>query len=191
MITGNQRKMTTEPDNKPLAGDGPSTSDVPRHVYLGTSHQPNSMLEFSMSDLNDTLKRRFGVEIEFLFPTWENIQCIVNHGLPLWVDPSRIAVFGSTRQYNKNEDWKLTTDLSITNGDGTVGFEINSPILQGEAERQQLAQITNMLHHCGALIDKQCGLHVHIEIQPDFNQQQLKNLLKLQLNLEDSFDCPV
>ncbi len=137
-------------------------------------------------------KRQFGIEIEFLFPTWDDIERIVNQDNPeisLWVDPRGIAVFGSARQYNNKTDWKLTTESSVTNGDGTGGFEINSPILQGEAELQQLAQIINMLHHCGAIIDEQCGLHVHIEIKPDFNQRQLKNLLKLQLNLEDSFDC--
>jgi hypothetical protein len=48
-----------------------------------------------------------------------------------------------------------------------------------------------MLTEIGALVDSRCGLHMHIEVRPDFELPHFKNLLKLQLNLEDSFDCLV
>ncbi len=48
-----------------------------------------------------------------------------------------------------------------------------------------------MLNRCDALVDATCGLHVHFEIALDFDLVQFQNLIKLQLNLEDSFDCLV
>ena len=139
-----------------------------------------------------TSKRQFGVEIEFFFPTWEAIEAIAitssKLGLSLWIDPREIPDWGTSRPYNEVLDWKLTTDSSVTNDDCSVGFEMSSRILQGESSLSELALIIELLNKFNALIDDECGLHVHIEIRNDFEASQIKNILKLQLNLEDSFD---
>ncbi|HDN27047.1 MAG TPA: hypothetical protein ENG03_08140 [Thioploca sp.] len=137
-------------------------------------------------------KRQFGIEIEFLLPRWEELDPIAvtspKLGLSLWIDPQEIPDWGTERPYNEVSDWKLTTDSSVENGDGSVGFEINSRILQGESSLSELAIILEHLNKYNALVDEQCGLHVHIEIRNNFSETQIKNLLKLQLNLEDAFD---
>jgi hypothetical protein len=138
--------------------------------------------------------RNFGIEIEFLFPTEGEIERVINQGrVPVWVSPNEFPAWGSTYQYDLyGKEWKLTIDISVKNRDGTNGFEISSPILLGKEAFEQIAQVLNMLKETGALVDSRCGLHVHIGVRPDFVElPHLKNLLKLQLNLEDSFDCLV
>jgi hypothetical protein len=145
--------------------------------------------------LNDTPDRRFGVEIEFFCPTWREIERIINQGLSIWVNPRKIPAFGSRKR--RENEWQLTTAPSVKNLDGTTGFEINSPPLQGKDGFRQIDKILKLLKDSGALVDTTCGLHVHLEVkpdteaQPDFELQFFRNLLKLQLNLEDSLDCLV
>jgi hypothetical protein len=136
-----------------------------------------------MALLNDISKRPFGVEIEFFFPTSNEIERVVNQAkMPLWDQPNEIP---------DTEDWILTTESSVKNSDGSVGFEINSPHLQGEEGLRQISGIVDMLNDYGAMINENCGLHVHFEIEYDFDLLHFQNLFKLQLNLEDSFDCLV
>ncbi len=122
--------------------------------------------------------RRFGVEIEFLFPTGIKIEAVINQGrVPLWVSPSKFPAGGSSYQYDLyGKEWKLTTDRSVNNHEGTNGFEISSPILQGKEAFQQIAHVLNMLKETGALVDSRCGLHIHIEVRPDFKLPHFKNL---------------
>ncbi|HEC83861.1 MAG TPA: hypothetical protein ENI48_01250 [Thioploca sp.] len=128
--------------------------------------------------------------MEFFFPTGREIEGVINQGrVPLWVSPSKFPAGGSSYQYDLyGKEWKLTTDRSVKNHDGTNGFEISSPILQGKEAFEQIAHVLNMLKETGALVDSRCGLHIHIGVQPDLKLPHFKNLLKLQLNLEDSFD---
>jgi hypothetical protein len=159
--------------------------------HLGTSGYNKLNKEFKMSSDYFIPKRRFGIEVEFLFSTEREIERIVRQGFPIWVSPRKIPAFGSTNKFNRNTDWKLVTEPSVRNLDGTVGFEMNSPPLIGEDGLQQISHIIDMLNDCGAMIHDSCGLHVHYEIGFDFDFLHFQNLLKLQLNLEDCFDCLV
>ncbi|HDN27261.1 MAG TPA: hypothetical protein ENG03_09245 [Thioploca sp.] len=71
---------------------------------------------------NNNFTRKFGVEIEFLFPTGREIERVINQGrVPLWVSPSKIQACGSSHQYDQyGKEWKLTTDRSVNNQDGTI-----------------------------------------------------------------------
>ncbi len=67
-------------------------------------------------------KRRFGIEVEFLFPTWREIERVVSQGFPIWVSPNKIPDFASKSKFNRHHEWKLITDPSVRNLDGSVGF---------------------------------------------------------------------
>ena len=54
--------------------------------------------------------------------------------------------------------WKIVSDSSVRDG-----FEVVSPILEGEAGLEQLRVTAAALDDAGATADRSCGLHVHID----------------------------
>jgi len=94
--------------------------------------------------------RKFGVEIEFL-----------SDGVSLQSVSSAINAAGITcniEHYNHHTpiSWKLTTDASC-------GYELVSPILQGEDGLSQIEKVCSALKSAGAKVNKSCGLHVHVD----------------------------
>lgn len=80
--------------------------------------------------------------------------------------------------------WKITNDGSIR---GTNGFELVSPILQGEAGLSELMKVCNVLNQCGAKVNRSCGTHVHINAR-NFTLEQWKRLYINYSRLESVID---
>lgn len=81
--------------------------------------------------------------------------------------------------------WKVITDSSIQ---GDKGFEVVSPILQGEEGLRQVKVVMDTLTAIGAKVNKSCGLHVHFGAQ-DLELKHFKNLFKRWVKFEDCFDA--
>lgn len=63
------------------------------------------------------------------------------------------------------------------------GVEFDSPILQGDAGLEELANILQICNDNGAEIDHKCGLHVHIDLR-DLNKQELVRLFYILRKVE-------
>ena len=80
--------------------------------------------------------------------------------------------------------WKITNDGSIR---GTNGFELVSPILQGEAGLNELMKVCKVLNDCKAKVNQTCGTHVHINAR-NFTLEQWKRLYINYARLERVID---
>lgn len=99
-----------------------------------------------------TFSRRFGVEIEFetTLSKYEIAGILGSDGV------SAITSTGSDK--STSTSWKVVTDGSL--GDG---LEIVSPVLSGEEGIQQIHRVCKLLSDRGLIVNRKCGLHVHVE----------------------------
>lgn len=98
----------------------------------------------------------------------------------------RAGINAEVQYYNHatSEAWKIVTDGSIQ---GNNGFEVVSPILQGEEGLRQVRVVMQTLENLGAKVNKSCGLHVHFGAN-DLSLKQFKNLFKRWTKFEDIID---
>lgn len=101
-------------------------------------------------------KRKYGVEIE----------AILDEG-------------GSHLPVEELGAWSKQKDGSL----GESGMEFASPILQGDDGFCEIERFTHKLMLWHYLVDKRCGLHVHIDGR-DLVYQDIKRLLKIALSFE-------
>lgn len=87
-------------------------------------------------------------------------------------------------QISNNGYWKITTNSSIT---GPNTFELVSPILQGEVELTELMKVCKVLNDSKAIINRSCGIHVHINAR-NFTLEQWKQLYINYSRLESVID---
>lgn len=80
--------------------------------------------------------------------------------------------------------WKITNDGSIR---GINGFELVSPILQGEEGLSELMKVCKVLNDCKAKVNRSCGTHVHINAR-NFTLEQWKRLYINYARLESVID---
>lgn len=78
--------------------------------------------------------------------------------------------------------WKTVPDGSVRNG-----FEVVSPILEGEAGLEQL-RVTAALDDAGATADRSCGLHVHIDAH-GFSTEECRNIIRRYAAFETGIDA--
>lgn len=90
--------------------------------------------------------RRFGVELEMLFPS-RVTYTILRDAL------EAAGVHG----------WVVKDDGSLRPGHGYIGIEVASAVLQGEDGMQQLEAACRVFNAHGAKVNRTCGLHVHHE----------------------------
>jgi len=119
------------------------------------------------------MTRRFGVEIEFLSTITADQA----------VESLRAA--GINAQYEgythrTTPHWKIVTD-------GSCGYELVSPVLEGERGIEEVRKAAAALEAAGATVDKRCGLHVHFDAS-GMNMKAVRNLFKLWLKFEDVLD---
>jgi hypothetical protein len=120
------------------------------------------------------ISRRFGVEIEFLSNVSPE-QVLLN-----------LRAAGLIAQY-EGYTHETTPHWKIVN-DGSCGYELVSPVLQGEAGIPELHRAAAALEAAGAKVDKRCGLHVHFDARA-MSLRAVKNLFKLWLKFEDVLDA--
>ena len=106
------------------------------------------------------MSRRFGVEIEFLSTV--TVEQVL----------TKLRSAGIQAEYEgythrTTPHWKIVSD-------GSCGYELVSPILEGEAGVEELQKAATALEAAGAQVDRRCGLHVHF----DARQMNLKAIKK-------------
>jgi hypothetical protein len=87
----------------------------------------------------------------------------------------------SGREY---QVWQVKSDCSIQ---GANGFEVVSPILEGEAGIADLVKVCNVLKQLNAQVNKSCGFHVHHNAA-DWGIQKFRNLFKRFAKFEGALD---
>ncbi|MAL83098.1 MAG: hypothetical protein CMF11_01925 [Idiomarina sp.] len=120
-------------------------------------------------------QRRFGIEIEFKgnrAAVCESIQ--------------RLGVACLEERYNHNTrtHWKIVTDASL--GYDNAG-EVVSPILQGEQGLRELELVCQGLEDAGARVDRQCGLHIHLDCR-DMSVAECQTVFKRYSDYEHAID---
>ncbi|WP_266206263.1 amidoligase family protein [Pontibacter kalidii] len=120
--------------------------------------------------------RTFGVEFE--------AYGVDMHRLKAELERQGITVAIEGYNHTTRAHWKIVTDASIS---GAQGFELVSPVLQGEAGLEQVKKACKALKKCNALINRSCGMHIHFGAN-DFELAQWKNLYKNYINYEGLID---
>jgi hypothetical protein len=152
-----------------------------QNVYAKNfSNQVNSRV----SNLNTSIStfqtivfnQQFGVEIE-AYNVDKNV---------LKNELIRLGIRVEVESYNHitKTHWKIITDASIR---GTNGFEIVSPILQGEEGLAELEKVCTALKNCNAYINKSCGVHIHFDASK-LKIKEFKNVIINYANLENVID---
>ena len=119
------------------------------------------------------MTRRFGVEIEFLSTITS--QHAVESLRAAGIEVEYMAYTHSTTPH-----WKIVTD-------GSCGYELVSPVLEGERGIEEVRRASAALEAAGAQVDGKCGLHVHFDARP-MSLPAVKNLFKFWLKFEDVLD---
>ena len=118
------------------------------------------------------MERKYGVEIEFTaIEKSDAVNAIRDAGIEV-----------SAEHYNHDTrtHWKIITDSSC-------GLEAVSPPLEGEYGLEQIKKVCAALESAGAKVNKDCGVHVHLEAL-DFTLENFKSLFKYWVKFEDVFD---
>jgi hypothetical protein len=119
---------------------------------------------------------KFGIELEcFNVP-----QITVAHALRT-AGINAVTAGYSGRDYNV---WQIKTDGSIN---GRDGFEVVSPILEGEAGIADARKVCEVLVALGAQVNKSCGFHIHHNAA-DWGIAKFRNLFKRFVKFETALD---
>ena len=95
---------------------------------------------------------------------------------------------------NEGKTWRFVYDSSIDGvrregyrqvptDDGTYKVEMNSPKLS-YSEMEKLQEVVRALRHAGAVVNKSCGMHVHVDAS-EHTPQSLKNALSIMYSKVD------
>jgi hypothetical protein len=118
------------------------------------------------------MNRKYGIEIEFTGIDRQAAASVVR--------AAGIDVAAEEYNHNIRGYWKIITDSSC-------GLEAVSPPLEGEEGLEQIKKVCAALKGAGAKVNKDCGVHVHMEAT-DFTLDNFKNLFKYWAKFEDVFD---
>jgi hypothetical protein len=123
------------------------------------------------------MSRAFGVEIEFTGLSAERATRAIESAGVTCADRSY------THNAHETRSWKIVWDGSLDHG-----FEAVSPILRGQAGLAELETVTKALAMEGASVNRQCGLHVHIDAR-DLTPEQVRSVVVAYGENEDVFDA--
>jgi len=119
---------------------------------------------------------KFGIELECYDVNRHDVAYALQQaGLP-------VEVAGYTG--NNYSVWQLKNDGSIQ---GNCGFEVVSPILQGEAGIEQVRKVCEILTTIGAKVNTSCGFHVHHDVA-GWGIKEFRNLFKRFIKFEGAMD---
>lgn len=136
-------------------------------AVLNVRHpQNNRTATPSVFQIDYTFIRRFGVEIE-LYGIDKN---------DLISQLQRVNINCTSENYNHNtrNHWKIVSDSSIS---GDRGFELVSPVLEGEQGLEDLKKVSDILVQLRAKINKTCGMHIHFDASR-MSLETIKNVVK-------------
>lgn len=120
--------------------------------------------------------RTFGIEIEAFGPSINEVVSAIR--------AKGIDCQGEYYNHTTRAHWKVVTDASVPGG-----FEVVSPVLQGDDGMEQLKKVCQALEQAGARINKNCGLHAHFGASDITETSSLwKHLYRNYARLEDAID---
>lgn len=96
------------------------------------------------------MDHKFGIELELIGITREQaIAALTGVG---------IEVREEGYNHETRRHWKIVSDASVRGG-----FELVSPVLQGEAGLEEARKAATALDDMGATVNRNCGYHVHLD----------------------------
>lgn len=96
------------------------------------------------------MDRKFGIELEIVGITRQTaLRALSAVG---------IHVQGEAYNHTTRGHWKLVPDSSVSGG-----FEVVSPILEGERGIEEAMTVAEALSDAGATVNRSCGFHVHFD----------------------------
>ena len=117
---------------------------------------------------------KFGVEIEF--------KGISNNKAAQILNLVNVDTMVQNYNHRANNKWKIVTDSSVS-----VGYELVSPVLQGEDGLKEAMRAITALDDAGAHVDRQCGVHVHFDAS-DLTASDVKSLVRRYAQFEHEID---
>lgn len=124
--------------------------------------------------------RKFGVEIEFKAQRSDGTY-LDRDDIARELRNAGIATNAESYNHITRSYWKVITDQSC-------GYEVVSPILEGEDGFGQITKVCAVLNRMGAIVDKTCGLHVHVDAD-GLNNKQIASILATYARDEKFFDA--
>lgn len=121
------------------------------------------------------MERKFGIELE--------IVGITQDAALRALKAVRIKVRSETYNHATRNYWKIVPDGSVNNG-----FEVVSPILEGEAGIEEAEIVARALEDAGAYANRTCGFHVHFEAM-GLELDHIKNILRRYAAHESEIDA--
>lgn len=110
------------------------------------------------------MERKFGIELEIANITRETaLRALRAVG---------INVRDESYNHATRTHWKLVPDGSVC-----CGFEVVSPVLQGEAGIEEAMTVAAALDDAGAGVNRSCGFHVHFDAS-DLNAGDIKTIVE-------------
>lgn len=125
------------------------------------------------------MSRKFGVEIEL---TGLNVEA-ATAALREIGDDIRLSDRNNYR-HTDNNVWKVVHDGSL---DSYNSCEVVSPILEGDDGFEQIRKVCRKLVESGARVNRQCGLHVHLDAG-DLNGHQIRQIFHRYARHEETID---
>lgn len=119
-------------------------------------------------------ERRFGLEIEFIGDPYALERELRARG---------IAVVREAYNHTTRSHWKIVPDGSL----GRNGAELVSPILRGDAGREQVRKVGAALSAAGCRVDRSTGLHVHHDVR-NLGLAAFKRLVRNWADSQDAID---
>lgn len=119
--------------------------------------------------------RKFGIELE--------IVGISQDAARKALQAVNIKVHLEGYNHNTKKHWKIVPDGSVHNG-----FEIVSPILQGEAGLEEAEIVARALEDAGAYANRTCGYHVHFDAR-DMSLDLIKAIVRRYARHEAEIDA--
>lgn len=119
--------------------------------------------------------RTFGVEIEFVSSN------LTRREVAMKLRQAGINVQAEEYNHNVGDYWKVITDSSC-------GYEVVSPILQGEQglkDTEAVLDAMSVMH--GVTVNRECGIHVHVHLG-GYTPHNAANLMKTYMKYEQEID---
>jgi hypothetical protein len=121
------------------------------------------------------MNRKFGVELEMAGIT--RAQAVRALSL-VGIDVRDESYNHQTRDY-----WKIVSDSSVQGG-----FEVVSPVLEGEAGLEQLRATVTALDDMGGNVNRSCGYHVHFDAR-DLDVRHVRSIVTRYAVFENEIDA--
>lgn len=115
-----------------------------------------------MVNKNEVTNRKFGIEIEYVGVDRATLADALTQ--------AGITAVQESYNHTTRRHWKVITDASC-------GYEIVSPILQGQSGIDELEKVCEVMNEIGCSVNRHTGVHVHLDAA-DLTFLDAKNIVK-------------